>query len=249
MTDSLLPPQRKLQIFTVFHKHVPPQIYKYLTPIEKHQITLYGVKERVETKFNIVYEINFPIHNPVFQNKNFNEGSSLYHIYLNKLHRKSEFIGFTQYDMGFYPNSITDIYHSADDSVIFYIEFFEKWWLGGQSTILNDFVDENENPITGGLKSYNDFFGTNYTEQNLIDCKMPICNTFVMSSNRFDKMMSWMIQYFNPNLKTSYTCPLGYVFNPGHIIEALTSMYLALETADGTCRFQRMGITHNDIFK
>lgn len=45
MTDSLLPPQRKLQIFTVFHKHVPPQIYKYLTPIEKHQITLYGVKE------------------------------------------------------------------------------------------------------------------------------------------------------------------------------------------------------------
>jgi hypothetical protein len=248
MTDSVLP-EKRLQIFTVFHKHVPIEMYRHLTPIEKHQITLYGVKERVETRFNLIYEINFPKHKPIFQKKKFNEASALYHIYVNRLHDKSEFVGFTQYDMIFNPNSIRDIYHSANDSVIFCGDFFEKWFLGGQSTIIRDFVDQHNNTITGGLKSYNEFFGTNYTEQTLIDCKMPTCNTFVMSSNRFDRMMSWMIQYFNPNLKTSYTCPLGYQFNPGHIIEALTSMYLALETANGTCRFQKMGINHSADLK
>jgi hypothetical protein len=244
MTDTLSPPQRKLQIFTVFHKHIPPQILKNLSPIEKHQITLYGVRDRAQTLLNLVYEINFPIHNPIFQKKSFNEASALYHIYVNKIHHKSEFIGFTQYDMVFNTNSIHQIYQGSDDSVIFYHDFFQRWFLGGQYTILNDFDDENNNIIPGGLRSYNEFFGTNHTEQTLIDCKMPICNTFVMSSNRFDKMMSWMIQYFNPNLKTSYTCPLNYQFNPGHIIEALTSMYLALETADGNCRFQKMEISH-----
>jgi hypothetical protein len=165
------------------------------------------------------------------------------------MHHKSQFIGFTQYDMAFNTNSINMIYRCATDSLIFYNGFFDKWFLGGQSIIIGDFVDEDNHPVMGGLKSYNEFFGTNYTEQQLIDCKMPCCNTFVMASSRFDKMMSWMMPYFNPKLKTSYTCPLGHTFNPGHIIEALTSMFLSLETADGSCQFQKMNIVHSHSLK
>lgn len=241
--------QRKLQIFTVFHKHIPPQIHQLLSPDEKSQITMYGVRERANTKLNILYEPLLPIYNPIFQQNIFNEGSALYHLYVNKMHYRSQYIGLTQYDMAFNTNSVNIIYKYAHDSLIFYNGFFETWFLGGQSTIIHDFVDKEENQIMGGLRSYNEFFGTDYTTQTLIDCKMPACNTFVMSSRRFDKMMSWMIRYFNPNLKSSYTCPLGHTFNPGHIIEALTSMFLSLETADGTCRFQKMNIVHAHSLK
>jgi hypothetical protein len=248
-TDDSVTPKKKLEIFTVFHKHIPPQIHQLLSPAEKYLITMYGVKKRVETKLNLLYEQNFPIYNPMFQRRTFNEGSAFYHTYVNRMHQRTQFIGFTQYDMAFNTNSINMIYRCANESLIFYNEFFEKWFLGGQSIIIDDFVDEDNNPIVGGLKSYNEFFGTNYTPQTLIDCKMPNCNTFVMSSSRFDKMMSWMMPYFNLKLKTSYTCPSGHAFNPGHIIEALTSMFLSLETADGSCRFLKMNIVHAHALK
>jgi hypothetical protein len=53
-------------------------------------------------------------------------------------------------------------------------------------------------------------------------------------------MMEWLVQYFADNIKPLYTsfdqdgCYRD--FAPGHIIEALTGMFLCLETLQGsTC--------------
>jgi hypothetical protein len=246
-TPPTTPPT--LQIFTVFHKYVPTQIFQDLDEFEKQCITLYGVKSTIQTDLNIVYEKNYSIYNSVFQGKNYNEGSALYHIYANNIHKKTDYIGFTQYDMIFGKDSIHQIYNNLDENRIFYEDNFKWWFLGGQTTIIKDYMDENQNVIKSGLSSYNEYFGTNYTQDNLIRNKMPTCNTFVISSKKFDKMMSWMNQYFIETILLDMNDVVAkYNFNAGHMIEAFTSMFLALEFENG-CEAQKMNIQHSRDFK
>lgn len=56
-------------------------------------------------------------------------------------------------------------------------------------------------------------------------------------------MMSWLIQYFRDDIKLNYTCTAGYGFNPGHMIEALTSMFLSLEINEGG-RYEKLDLDH-----
>ena len=59
-------------------------------------ITLYGVKERQlnTTKLNMIYEADLPFYNPNFQKMVYNEGSGLYHLYVNELYKRCDYIGF-----------------------------------------------------------------------------------------------------------------------------------------------------------
>jgi hypothetical protein len=64
----------------------------------------------------------------------------------------------------------------------------------------------------------------------------------------YEKMMSWLIQYFNHDINKINTCNNGINFNPGHMIEALTSMFLSLEISEGAV-YEKIQLEHNHNFK
>jgi CRISPR/Cas system-associated protein Cas5 (RAMP superfamily) len=111
-------------------------------------ITLYGVNNREfnNTKFNMIYEEDLTIYNKLFQKYKYNEGSSLYHIYVNKLYKKYDYIGLFQYDMTFSSNTIDKvkekIINNSNINYIFYMGFFpdikKSGFLGGHQLIINN---------------------------------------------------------------------------------------------------------------
>jgi hypothetical protein len=132
---------------------------------------------------------------------------------------------------------------SSNNNIIFYMDFFELAFLGGQTTIIRDYHN-----IEAGIQSYNRFFNTNYTPENLIENRMIICNTFLIPKQMYEKMMSWLISYFKNDIDELYVSRKGDKFNPGHMIEALTSMFLALEINEGAT-YSKLHLSHNHDFK
>jgi hypothetical protein len=236
-----------LQFFVCFHKKIFDEIYKISEEENKNYLTFYGVKDKdLETDKNIIYEYELTNYNSTLQKNNYNEGSCIYHIYKNDLYNKYDYIGFCQYDMIFLENffiKIEEKINSNNINIIFYLDFFKQSFLGGQ-TIITD----NYSNIPSGLKSYNKFFNKNYTTKNLVSNKMIICNTFLISKKIYEKMMSWLIQYFRNDINKIYKSKDGRNFNPGHMIEALTSMFLSLEISEGAI-YEKLNLEHNHEFK
>jgi hypothetical protein len=237
-----------LQFFVCFHKKIFHEIYKISTTEKKKYLTYYGVKDKetnTPDSANIIYEYELTNYNPVIQANVYNEGSCLYHVYTNNLYAKYDYIGFCQYDMIFHENVFKKIETtiSKTDNIIYYLDFFPWAFLGGQTTIIKDY-----HHIPAGLKNYNAFFNKNYTAEQLVLNKMIICNTFLIPRKTYQKMMSWLIQYFRDDIRLKNTCESGYVFDPGHMIEALTSMFLALEINEGG-RYEKLEIEHHSRFK
>ena len=233
-----------LKVFIVFHKAFFPENY-LIHEEHKNYLTFYAVKDEQETTMDVIYEKYLPIYEPVWQQLCYNEGSALYHVYKNNIHRQSNFVGFFQYDMTVH-NDCFDIVESSlkkNHRTIFYYEFFPWAFLGGQTTITTDY-----SCLESGLKNYNKFFNTDFTEEQLVFFKMPICNTFVIHSSIFEKMMDWMSQYFIRNIQSSMQAQDGIVFNPGHMIEALTSMFLCLEVVQGA-EYKKLSISHDQNLK
>jgi hypothetical protein len=237
-----------LQFFVCFHKKIFHNIYK-ITPAEKEKyITFYGVKEKdPEGNPKIIYEYELEKYNPNLQSKKYNEGSCLFHVYKNKLYNTYDYVGFCQYDMVFpqrFFKFIEAKLNSDNNSkVIFYLDFFKWAFLGGQTTIIRSYPN-----VPSGLKSYNLFFNKNYTANHLIKNKMIICNTFLIPKKMYEKMMAWLVHYFRNDINDNYICSRGHHFNPGHIIEALTSMFLSLEISEGAV-YEKLYLRHDHDIK
>ena len=190
---------------------------------------------------NVVYEYALDFYNPQLQKNWYNEGTALYHIYMNGLYKKTKYIGFCQYDMKILHDTIPTILSDTDDKNIYCYHYFPWWFLGGQKVIVQDL-----HIFKCGLKSYNDFFHTNFTEDVVIKNKMCIGNTFVISSALFEKMMSWMVQYYvNDKLENNiYESISNATYNAGNIIEALVGMFFALEIEQG-CTYKHFKTVHD----
>ena len=225
-----------LHIYSVFHSYFYDELYTDIENEEENKmITLYGVKQRQinTTKLNMIYEADLKIYNPNFQKMIYNEGSALYHVYKNDLYKKYDYIGFCQYDMKFFANTINDIINiikNASVDCICNIGYFpdikNTGFRGGHSLIIKEI-----NNLPSGLASYNKFFNTNYTSDHVIKNLLIHCNTFVIPSKIFENMMAWMEQYFIDDLilnKSNSDCD-----NPGCVIEGLLGMFLSLEVYKG----------------
>jgi len=234
-----------IKLFVCFHKKIFSDCYK-ISQIEKEKyLTFYGVKDKDLGINNVIYEYNLIDYNPILQQKKYNEASCIYHVYKNKLYNNYDYIGFCQYDMIFLENFFKNIEYKIlnNSNTIFYLDFFTWQFLGGQTTIIKDYYN-----IPSGLNSYNNFFNKNYTTEDLITNRMIICNTFLIPKKMYEKMMSWLIIYFKDDINDIYISDDGYNFNPGHMLEALTGMFLSLEINEGAV-YEKLDLSHNHYYK
>jgi hypothetical protein len=232
-----------IQFFICFHKKLY-DIYNITTDEKEKYLTFYGVKNKDTLQKNIVYEYELPHYNSVLQQHTYNEGSCIYHVYKNKLYTKYDYVGFCQYDMIF-PETIFSHIESTisnNNNTIFYLDFFGWAFLGGQTTITHNYPNS-----MAGLQSYNLFFNKTYTTDDLIRNKMNVCNTFLIPKKMYEKMMSWLLQYFRDDIFIN-KCNNGHTFDPGHMIEALTSMFLALEINEGAV-YEKLQLQHSSNLK
>jgi hypothetical protein len=231
-----------------FHKKIVNEIY-YITEAEKQKyITYYGVKDKDDTNpNNTIYEFELEKYEPYLQKNIYNEGSCIYHVYTNKLYESYDYIGFCQYDTSFKHDTLKKIEEkikTTEAPIIFYLNFFDWWFLGGQITIIKNYKD-----IPAGLDSYNKFFSKNYTSDDLIRNRMITCNTFIIPKKMYEKMMAWLTQYYLRDIETDIWDEDGnWRGNPGHIIEGLTGMFLALEICEGAV-YEKLEWDHNHAYK
>lgn len=240
--NSCYPPEKyiftdkSIHIYSVFHNHFYDELYNDIENEEENKmITLYGVKEKQinTTKLNILYEEDLEIYNPNFQKLKYNECSALYHLYKNGLYKKYDYVGLCQYDMKFFSNTINDIKNIINNTSIDYIfnigyfpDIKDTGFNGGHGLIINSI-----NNLPCGLETYNKFFNTNYTSEEVKKNLLIHCNTFIIPSKMFENMISWMEEYFIDDLildKSNSDCD-----NPGCAIEGLVGMFLSLEVYKG----------------
>jgi FkbM family methyltransferase len=231
-----------IKLFIVFHSMLFNELYSEMSDIDKHSVTMYGVKSREESEFKTIYEADLPIYNPKLQANVYNEGSAFYHIYKNNLYNDCDYIGFGQYDMKIQSNTFTSIrstINSSDSPCIFVMDYFpdikKTGYLGSHNLIKSDL-----NGLESGLKTYNRMFNKRYTPEDVLQNRLIMCNTFVIHKVTFEKLMSWLIQYYRDDINVNRHKLIG---NAGEIPEVLIGMFLSLEVLEGA-KYHKFNVEH-----
>jgi hypothetical protein len=228
-------------IYLVFHKAIFEHLYDDVDEEDKNCLTLYGVNQEVNSSMNILYEKKLPIYRPLLQKLVYNEGSAFYHVYQNGLYKELDYIGFGQYDMKLFKHTIPKIRDilQKDMNPIIVMDFFpdikETGFLGCHNLIRTQL-----NRLECALTTYNRMFQTHFTLKDVIQNRLIMCNTFVISSALFETMMSWLIQYYRDDVNIDRHPLIG---NAGEIPEALIGMFLSLEVFKGA-KYYKFDIEH-----
>lgn len=238
----------RFKLFVVFHNKIFPECYEEMNPEDRKSIILYGVKNKADTDLNIIYEFELKNYNDNFQKNLYNESSALYHIYVNELYNDCDYIGLFQYDTKFFNFTLPVCrfeLENSDKENIFYYNFNPNIIpRGGQKGIVDNYYCFNS-----GLSTYNKFFKTDFTIDVCYKNKMIICNTFIVSVKIFKKLMSWLIYYYKNDMPDNLLDKFSNInFNPGHLIEGLTGMFMALEVEQGAV-YQQLKINHDHKYK
>ena len=231
-----------IKLFVVFHNLIFEQLYTEMSEKDKECITMYGVKNRQESEFKTIYEADLPIYNPKLQADIYNEGSAFYHIYKNNLYNDCDYIGFGQYDMKVHSNTLTDIKYTLQNTstpCIFVMDFFPDIKEGGFRGCHN-IIKSDLNGVECALTSYNRLFNKNYTPDDVIQNRLIMCNTFVIHKKTFEKMMSWIINYYKDDINVNRHHLIG---NAGELPEALIGMFLSLEVLEGA-KYHKFHVEH-----
>ena len=240
-----------LKVFVVFHKIIYPELYIDL--YGKQYLTLYGVKETLNEKppLDVLYEKDMSIYEPIWQKLHYNEASALYHIYKNRIHEQYDYVGFFQYDMVFSNDCFSVIEQShCNDRTIFCVDFFDS-----ENIILSEQADIYKRVVNAwfieGLKSYNEFFGTNFTLHTLNTYKVPKLNSFIIHKRMFEKLMNWMSRHYVDNLDLVELMRNKSISNPGYFIECCTGLFLCLQVVQGLAEYKVIDtfINHNETLK
>jgi hypothetical protein len=144
--------------------------------------------------------------------------------------------------MKLFSNTLPNIKHiikNSQETPIIVFDFFpdinQTGFLGA-----HNLIKSNLNNLERGLTSYNRTFGTNFNENDILKHRIISCNTFVIHTKLFDKMMHWLIHYYKDDVNTNRHPFIG---NAGEIIEALIGMFLCLEVVGGA-RYYKFDIQH-----
>ena len=223
-----------LKIYIVFHKKYNLNIYEIIPKNNKY-LTFYGVNKKHSSQYDQIYEFEMPINTRFFQNNKYNEASALYHLFINETYQSNEWIGLFQYDMRFNRGFFKTIEKNINNrKSIFYLRYFlnnKLLFREGMRGLIRSYPG-----FPAGLRYFNEYHKTHFTIYDLNT--MPLCNTFIIHRDLFEKMMNWMLPYFKKSYKfgdlISYQGNGNSInINPGHLIEAYTGLFLGLHIKMG----------------
>lgn len=245
-----------VQVYTIWHRKLYDELYAHIDPQELKNIVMFGVNEDyektyTENRYNVMFEYDLPIYNPLLQKHGYCQTTCMWHLYKNpyetyKGDTPLDYIGFIQYDMTPDSNMLQHIRNKIADAeskgqeVIFHEQtehiLQSIRWASGLVT-----------PYEGSaLQHYNAYFGTSYTINDFLHNPRlqvsPILHTFVIPVKMFEKMMGWLDSYLNM-LESMYPT---YMSNrsQSELLERCHGMFLALECVRDNVVFEPMKIKH-----
>jgi len=190
--------EKTFHIFIIFHKNIYDKCYQYISQedLDKY-FTFIAVNEKLPksytpNKYRIINEWEMPNYNPELQKNNYCENSVLYHIFINKIHESYEFIGFFQYDMPFFTNVVEDIKNGLKNNIkAFYGKnlYHELLQYVLHTDNYNIYIRSNESECSPILEYYETYFYKKILKKSIY----PYCNTYIIETTTFGKIMSWII--------------------------------------------------------
>ena len=246
---------KKWNIHVTFFKKLYDLHYTCDSSFKMDNFTFVKVNDDYQTDlsenklaYNLFYEHDYKIYEPIWQKKGYHENSVLYHVFKNKEYKKYDFVGFIEYDHvlneGFC-DAVQGIINGRDDNVIFSFESFTYSQLWDQGIILNPNrpgkqegkANSRWNCINVILKDYNDFFGTDFTLHDLQkkNC-FPLCHAFLINSSLFEKIMTFHSHVMETGRIEKYHT-FNWRSNAG-IMERYLAVALCLQEAEIITDFQ-----------
>jgi hypothetical protein len=192
---------KTFQIFIIFHKNIYDKCYQYISQedLDKY-FTFVAVDETITktytpNKYNIIKEWELPIYNPELRKNKFLENTVIYHIFANQIYKQYDFIGFFHYDMLFLNNVIEDIKSGLKSNIkAFYGKNLHP--VPGEYVMhtphFNDFIWPDESECFPILEKYEQYFHKKILKKSVY----PYCNTYIIESKTFDKIMTWIITVY-----------------------------------------------------
>ena len=200
---------KKWKIFVTFFKKLYDHHYTIDKALDLKNFTFVKVNDEYEIEidgrldYDIFIEHDFRIYDPELQKKGYHENSVLYHLYKNENYKKYDYIGFIEYDHVLserFCETIQTKLDETEDDLIFAFNKFTFAQLWDQGILLNPNRPKKQegnpkskwNCVRVILNDYNEFFGTEYTLEDLKekDC-FPICHAVLMPSKIFEKIMAF----------------------------------------------------------
>lgn len=247
----------RIQLYNIWHKALYDELYEDLSKEDLQNIVMYGVNETYDkvytpNKYNVVFEYDLPMYNPVLQQHGYCQTTCMWHLWKNKelTYKRPchelDWIGFIQYDMKPDARIFDEIREKIEASreackqIIFHEQtehiLQSVQWASGLAL-----------PYEGSaLQHYNAFFGTSFTINDFVNDsrvhKVPLVHTFVMSVPMFEKMMTWIESYIAV-LEDMYP---RYPSNrsQSEFLERCHGLFLALECAQGNVVMHPMKVRH-----
>jgi len=192
-----------IQIFVVFHKKIFDECYKHIPQeyLDKY-FTFYAVNEKIQKeytpgKYKVINEWELPIYDKTFQERGYNENSALYHIYINKLYKDYDYIGFFQYDMEFAENVVDLIKDKMSNGTYMAHELRDYYFCTTHTlndTEISEFI----------AREYENYYGKQLNR----DIQYPLLNTYVIPQDMYENIMKWVV--------TMYDKLYPWCIGPGH---------------------------------
>ena len=239
-----------IHLYSIFHHKIFDEMYTDTTPEDIKKLTMFGVNESYPKEYNknknypIVFEYDLPFYNPKLQQLGYCQTTAMYHIYHNELKpvnlvNDTSYVGFIQYDMQLYNNTFSFMEDRVKASVssasaapvvpIFYSMAQNYYQIQEVTQLLSG--------AHSALDSYNKFFNSSKTINDIKDKKFILLHTFVMPTSMFCRMMDWLTGYLKV-LDTHFTSN----FDRASFVERCHSLFLALEP---NVEFMEFPIYHN----
>lgn len=199
----------------------------------------FGVNEiyNKDKSTNTILEYELEKYNPFLQQRGYMETSSYLHVYWNNLYKDKEMVGFAQYDMNHKSN-----YENIFKNTIYLLNC-------GRAIVKNnkwdDLMFSNIRNLNFLIKSYNNFFHTKYSIQELENMPLSLWQTNIYPVKIYEKLCRWLeilVEEIYPwSNETPYETHFGSI---GGYTERALSIFNAFEIYEGN-KYQNLDIEHN----
>jgi len=218
---------------------------------------------------NTVLEYELAKYHPQLQERGFMETSCFVHIAQNQLYGAAQYVGVCQYDMRWTKKSTQIVRaldralsnHSNSKSWFYKLKAKLSLAIDTQKTVFAQIAgpfknaDQSFNPMAATisfdwaflLKSYNQFFNTNYELSILDRATLTLWQTYLMPTPIFSELASWLTilceEVYPWANEPPYETHWGVL---GGFTERAESLFMAIREQEGRIQIRHLYLEHDE---